>query len=438
MEENSFKGETLSLTREKREIPTEINASKIFYKGKPAIITVARDITKRKQHENELFLAKEKAEESDNLKSSFLANLSHEIRTPLNAILGFSELLNANSLEADKRQLFIDTIKESGNKLLSVINDILDISFIESGQVQLDTQKFSLNSMIDDLWDKTRRTIDHTGKNIELKVNKYFADGEDYFVSDPAKIQQIYYKLLNNALKFTKTGYIEFGYDYSGEGHFNFYVKDTGIGVPGKSKSVVFERFRQLEGGMTRGFEGLGLGLSIARGLIHQLGGSIDLDSRVNEGTTITFQLPYQPDERHSPKKEQAVFTNNVARKKILVAEDDLTNFLLVKEILIDAGNEIIHAEDGEKAVKICEKSDDIDLVLMDIKMPVMDGVEALSKIKASNPGIPVIALTAYAFENDKNKLLDEGFDGYLSKPIDQHELIQAIDEVVGTLSNDS
>ncbi|MGM0498525.1 MAG: PAS domain-containing hybrid sensor histidine kinase/response regulator [Bacteroidota bacterium] len=424
-----YKGETIHVTKDGIKINTELNSTKISYKGKPAILTVARDITDRKQYEDELLTAKKKAEESDRLKSSFLANLSHEIRTPLNAILGFAGLLNMENLKESEKKDFIVMIKEAGNKLLNIINDIMDISFIESGQIKLDKQEFSLNAMIDNLQEEIRSKMDTSNKNIEITTYKHFEDGEDFFVSDHDKVHQIYSKLLDNALKFTKTGYIEFGYTYNEEDYIEFYVEDTGIGISEEIKSTIFERFRQGDYGMERQYEGLGLGLSIARGLVEQLGGSIEINSQVNTGATITFRLPYQASKKPSPDREKSVPTTDISGKKILIAEDDLSNFLLLRQLLNDTNTEIIHAENGAEAVECCKESDEIGLILMDIKMPVMDGIEALSKIRKINPGIPVIALTAYAYENDKKRLLDKGFDQYLSKPIDKNDLIKVIDE---------
>ena len=428
-----YKGETIHISKEGVKIYTELNSTRIFYEDKPAILTVARDITERKQYEEKLLDAKNKAEESTKLKSAFLANLSHEIRTPLNVILGFSDLLDDENLKADKKKEFIATIKEAGNKLLSVINDILDVSFIESDQVQIDKEEFSLNSLIDNLSSEIKRKIDSSGKNIETTTQKYFKDGKDFFVSDSDKVYQIYSKLLDNAIKYTKTGYIELGYSYNEKEYLEFYVKDTGIGIPETLKSSVFDRFRQGDYGMDRQFEGLGLGLSIAKGVVEQLGGSMKIDSQVDVGTTVTFKLPYQSDQKTSPSWEEPVLPTDISGKRILVAEDDLNNFLLVKQLLIDTNSEIIHAGNGAEAVEFCKESDEFDLILMDIKMPVMDGIEALSKIKEINPGIPIIAFTAYAFENDKKNLLDKGFDEYLSKPIDKNDLIKIIKKTMGS-----
>lgn len=427
-DEGRYKGETIHITKEGKKIDTELNSVKINYNGKPAILTVARNITKRKQYEQELMDAKNQAEESAKLKSAFLANLSHEIRTPLNAILGFTDLLESENLEREKKKEFIDTIKASGNNLLSIINDILDVSFIESEQMQIDHQEFSLNVLMETLKAETESKIATRGKTVELTTYKDFKDGKDYLVADPGKIQQIFTKLLDNAIKFTNSGSIEFGYRRQNSS-IDFYVKDTGIGVPEESRSLVFERFRQLDVGIDRQFEGLGLGLPIAKGLVTQLGGTIEFNSLVNKGTTVTFKLPYRSREDSSSKEDITQLSVDMSDKTILVAEDDESNYLLVNELLLNT--KIMHAGNGSHAVEICKNSDHIDLVLMDIKMPVMDGMEAMKKIKDLKPDLPVIALTAYAYADDKSRFLEAGFDEYLSKPVSQKELIDVVERFI-------
>ena len=426
-----YKGETVHVTKSGKKIPIEINSSEILYKSQPAIITIARDITERKQYEQNLLNAKEKAEESTRLKSAFLANLSHEIRTPLNAILGFSDLMNHENLGEDRRKEFIGMIKDSGQKLMSIMNDILDMSFIESNQLQIEEQNFSLNKLIDELTSEINYKIENGGKIITCNAYKPFANGNDFIVSDYEKIKQIYTILLDNALKFTDEGTIEVGYKGNSEESFEFYVTDTGNGIPYESKDLVFERFRQLDQSITRKYEGLGLGLSIASGLARQLGGFIDFDSEINKGTTFTFTIPVKFEKQEFSEEDQSVPVNDFSGKTILVAEDDMMNFLLVKEFLLETNANVQHAEDGQKAVELCEELNNVDLVIMDIKMPVLDGVEALKRIKKINHEIPIIAFTAHAYEKDKQKLLDKGFDEYISKPVKQEELLNLMGNLI-------
>jgi PAS domain S-box-containing protein len=435
-EHNRYKGETIHIAKDGRRIPTELNSTKILFEGKPAILTVARDITKRKEYEKELLDAKNKAEESDNLKSAFLANLSHEIRTPLNAIIGFTDLLNDNDLDERKKKEFLSTIRKSGNKLLSIINDILDVSFIESDQVQISNQEFSMNEFLDEISLNTPFEIDAYNKDIELKTSKPLPKDQDVIVSDPKIIRQIYDKLIDNALKFTEKGYIEIGYKAEGKEKVAFYISDTGIGVPDESKDLIFERFRQLDNGITRQYEGLGLGLSIAKGLVNRLKGSIEFHSKEGEGSTVIFKVPARFSQEHLYKKtEKDVLPDLLPGRTILIAEDDITNYFLIEEFLSGTKAQIKHAENGSRALEMCRKGE-IDLILMDIKMPVLDGIEAFKEIKKIDTNIPVIALTAYAYENDKKRLLNQGFDGYLSKPVDQEELIQMVEEVMSREKN--
>ncbi len=400
-------------------------------------VNIASLALKRRESDKKLIQAKEKAEENDRLKTAFLHNLSHEIRTPLNAILGFLDLLDSDNIEFQKKLEFIHYTKESGNKLLSIINDILDVSFMESNQIQLDSQEFSINNFLEDLGSQFKTKIETSHKNIDLKTHKCFSDGQDIIVSDPDLVHKIYSKLIDNSLKFTNEGFIEMGYKADGKENVVFYVRDTGIGVPNESKELIFERFRQLDDGMTRQFEGLGLGLSIAQGLVERLGGTIEFHSEENEGTTVLFKLPVRTREKQSSgEKNKDVLSVDLTEGTILVAEDDITNYSLIEEFLSDTKANIEHAENGSKAIDLYKRSGKIDLILMDIKMPVLDGIEAFKEIKKLNSHIPIIALTAYAYENDKKRLLDKGFDGYISKPVDQKDLIQMVEKVMADKQN--
>lgn len=429
MKEKHFRGETVHITRDNQKIPTEINANRITFKGRPAILTVARDITRRKQYEKELLEAKEKAEESASLKSAFLANLSHEIRTPLNAILGFADLLKETSPDEAKRHEFITSIRQSGDKLLSILNDILDVSYIEANQIQINSQPFSLNGLIDELAEQARYKMEKAQKNLQLKIRKPLPDQNDWIRLDHQKMHQIFTKLIDNAIKFTHSGYIEMGYEADSRGNLDFYIRDTGIGVPRDSRELIFERFRQLDHGITRQYEGLGLGLSIARGLVRSMGGSIKFHSSQNNGSTVVFKIP-----RQSPKDQQSTgqttpsLPSDWSGKTILIAEDDATNYFLLNEFIKGTHARIKHAENGAQAVEAVKNAEAIDLILMDIKMPVLDGVAALKQIKQFNPQIPVIAITAYAYEHNKQQFLEEGFDGYISKPVKQDEFIQMVE----------
>jgi len=425
-----YRGETIHVSKDGKKIPAELNANKIIYKGESAILTIARDITERKNYEEDLLKAKDDAEKSARLKSAFLANLSHEIRTPLNAILGFSDLLDKSDLSENKRKEFISTIQQSGRKLLAIMDDILDLSMIESNQVEIDNKQFSLNELVDQLVSETKNNIELSDKDITCSPNKPLSKDRDMIVSDYDKIKQVYTILLDNALKFTEKGEIEVGYNVKSTDYIDFYVSDTGLGIPKESKELVFERFRQVDQSITRKYEGLGLGLSIADGLVKQLGGTISLVSQVKEGSKFTFSLPVKHSNQLQNNEEHSVSEIDLSGKTILVAEDDMMNFLLVKEFLFDTNADIQHAENGLEAVNYC-RSNKVDLVIMDIKMPVLDGIEALDKIRDIQPDIPIIAFTAHAYENDKKRLLQKGFNEYISKPVKQGELRELVEKSI-------
>jgi PAS domain S-box-containing protein len=394
-------------------------------------VNIASLAIKRRESDKRLVKAKEKAEEGDRLKSAFLNNLSHEIRTPLNAIMGYADLLNSKNIQEDKKQEFIYYIRESGNKLLSVLNDILDVASLETNQMQIDNKSFSLNALIDELGEQIQNNINTSSKNIKLSIYKDLKDGGDFIVSDYSNIHKIYALLIDNALKFTREGVIEIGYKDT-SGTIDFYISDTGIGVPGESKSMIFGRFIQLDNSITRRFEGLGLGLYIAKALVNRLGGTIEFNSEVNKGSTVIFKLPTQTSNQQTEGKEEMQSNiEDMSDKTILIVEDEIINFSLINDFFLETRVNIEYAENGLKAIEWIKKTSEIDLILMDIKMPVLDGISALEEIKKINSNIPIVALTAYAFENDKKRLMDRGFDGYLSKPVDQHELMKLTKKIM-------
>jgi PAS domain S-box-containing protein len=377
----------------------------------------------------ELIAAKDKAEESDMLKSAFLANMSHEIRTPMNAIVGFADLLNDKELSREKTEKYIKIINSNSLQLLAIINDIIDISKIEAGQVSLAVATVDLNQVLHDLHSIFKASA--AQKNIDLIID-CDAYTEKYFVeTDDTRLKQILTNLLSNALKFTQSGKIEFGYSFSDQ-NILFYVKDTGIGIAEEHKSIVFERFRQVESSMSRKFGGTGLGLSISKALVELMGGSIWFESIPNMGTTFFFAIPYKPSEvllipnENLQEQRKSV---NWSDKTILVTEDEETNYYYLEELLAPTKAKIIHAKDGKQAVELFLKNPTIDLVIMDIKMPVMDGFEATKIIKSNKSSIHIIAQTAYAMANDRTKAIKAGFDSYISKPIDKEILFGIIND---------
>ncbi len=368
----------------------------------------------------ELGIAKEKAEENDKLKTAFLQNMSHEIRTPLNGIIGFSALLNEENLSRDEIKEFTSMIGQSGKRLIEIVNNVLEISKIQTGQVKVNMAHISVNSIFLDLY--TFFTTLAKAKQIDLSYHNQ----ENIFrtiYTDELKLNQILTNLINNAIKFTKSGSIDFGFEITGN-TITFYVRDTGIGIPQTLYASIFDRFIQAEQSLTKNYEGAGLGLAISKGLVELLGGRIWVESEINMGTTFFFTLPYEtitmtPSTIMNGKE---VIKTSI-KGKVLVAEDDWISFKYLDKMLNKSGISVVHAENGQQAVDLVKADPEIKLILMDIKMPVMNGIEATKLIKMNRPDLPVIAQTAFAFEEEKIKILATGCDEYLVKPIEPGKL---------------
>ncbi|MCK9618526.1 MAG: ATP-binding protein [Lentimicrobiaceae bacterium] len=384
-------------------------------------------LIERRKIETQLQLAKERAEESDKLKTAFLANLSHEIRTPMNAIIGFSNMLIDDSLKTDDRQEYIALIKSSGANLMNLINDIIDIAKIESGQLVLENVTFSLIEVLNEvLVNCNREKIEKRKKLLEISL--VLPETEILSLhTDPVRLKQVYSNLLSNALKFTETGGIRFGYTIENNG-IKFFVSDTGIGIPKEKISLIFDRFSQVDSSYTREYGGTGLGLTISRKLVEMMEGTISVESEVGVGSTFYFTLPLDKATLANAKGDGMKL--QWANKIVLIAEDVDSNYLFLNKVLKKMGIKTLWAKNGKEAVEIFTDNRDvgsIDLVLMDIQMPIMNGYEATRAIKAINPSIPVIAQTAFALENDKEKTLAAGCNDYISKPIKNEELMEIL-----------
>lgn len=383
---------------------------------------VNQDITERKSIEQELLKAKEKAEESDKLKSAFLMNMSHEIRTPMNGILGFLNLLNQPGLSEDEKSDYLEIVNKSGERLLSTINDIVEISKIESGDLKIDLQEIDISEVMKFHFDFFR--IQAREKGIEMKVKNQISGDAAVIKTDKSKLDAILSNLIKNAIKFTNTGGIELG-NYLKDNYLFFYVKDTGKGIPEDKLKVIFERFRQVESGNTKEHEGSGIGLTIVKAYIEALNGNMKISSEEGKGSTFEFSIPYQSEKSRSTTKiqiepEKTVFDTAT----ILVVEDDETNYYLLDRIL-SSDFTVIHASSGEESVKIFKENPDISLILMDLKMPgKYDGLEATRKIRQINHEIPIIAQTAYAMEIDRIRALASGCNDYIAKPFRAQSLI--------------
>lgn len=374
-----------------------------------------------------LTVAKEKAEESDRLKTAFLHNISHEIRTPLNAIIGFSGFLDQPDLSETERKEYIDIIYQSNNQLLSIISDILNISQIETGQVTMRESRINLTNLIRNLH---RQFLDDARRaELDFRVS-IPSDTDNTICTDESKLIQILSNLLNNAFKFTHEGYVELGFICK-ENMVEFFVEDSGIGIPESEHKKIFDRFYQVDKKVSRLYSGTGLGLSISKAFVEMLGGSFSVKSSPGYGSRFSFCIPHlkpaQPETEQNTSQPR--LTAKAAAKTILVAEDEESNYALVNAILKPHGFNIIRAKNGRAAVDLCSSNPDIDLVLMDIKMPVMDGFEAAQKILKNRSGLPVIAQTAYAHPSDRSRALETGFADYLAKPFNQKQLLDIIEK---------
>ncbi len=391
------------------------------------------DITEKKQYTEELKEQKLKAEQSDKLKSAFLANMSHEIRTPMNSIVGFSQFLTNPDLDEHTRLEYSDYIRNSSDLLLKIINDILDIAKIESGQLRITYSDFDINSLLNIIEIQANELNKNRKKNLlEIKIIKYFDDKIVYISSDQHRLEQVLINLISNAIKFTEKGSVEIGYRVTANVTIEFFVKDTGIGISSEMQGNIFERFVQAEDVNNKQYEGTGLGLAISKSIIELLNGKIWVESIKGEGSIFYFEIPFIS--KYSDSNPNNVMIRNIdidincfKGKKIVVAEDVEYNFLFLHEGLKHLGMEIQRAWDGAEAVELIKNDAGISLVLMDMRMPVMDGYEASRKIKEINPELPVIAATAYAISGDKEKCLNAGCDYYLPKPIKIETLIQTM-----------
>lgn len=386
---------------------------------------VDTDITERKKMMSELLQAKEKAEESDKLKTAFINNISHEIRTPLNGIIGFGQFLAEKDLSAEQRSHYFNLIQKSSNRLVNTVSDYIDMARIVSGTMEVNNKEFDLLQFMNEISQKTCSLCEE--KNIDFKVFTPLAIDKLILNSDAEIIDKIFYILLENALKFTNHGCISCGFNVM-NGFINFYVKDTGKGIAKDKLEKIFVMFSQEDTSNTRGYEGSGLGLTIASGLVKLLGGTISVVSEKGVGSTFSFTVPYKVSELKSNKLStgQDLLTNS-SRPLILIAEDDELNFLYIEAVIKMINCDYLHAKNGVEAVDICKQNDKITLVLMDIKMPVMNGMEATQIIHLFRPDLPVIATTAYAQTGDEYRFLSAGCNGYISKPIKKDKLLELI-----------
>ena len=410
---------------------------------------IMRDITKRREAELlqqesnklieiqnqklittniELISAKEKAEESDRLKSAFLANMSHEIRTPMNGILGFAELLKDSKLSSDEQHEYISIIEQSGARMLNIINDIVDISKIESGQMTVNISESNINEQIEYVYTFFKPEVEQKG--MKLFYENALTSKESIIKTDREKVYAILINLVKNAIKYSDKGSIKFGYEQKGE-YLEFFVKDTGIGIAKDRQRAIFERFVQADIGDKRAYQGAGLGLTISKSHVEMLGGKIWVKSEEGKGTEFYFTLPFNtnPAEELVVKKEGGSHDlYNLNKKlKILIAEDDEPSKRLIAVVVKSLSNSVLKVRTGVEAVEACRDNPDIDLVLMDIQMPEMNGYEATRQIRQFNKDVIIIAQTAYALTGDREKAMEAGCNDYIAKPLNINVLKELV-----------
>jgi signal transduction histidine kinase/ActR/RegA family two-component response regulator len=379
--------------------------------------------------ELKLIKAKLKAEQSDKLKSAFLANMSHEIRTPMNAIVGFGGLLLSDHVSQADKKYYYKQIKDGSNFLMQLIEDIIDVSRIETGDTTIIKNNFNFHALLTELYSQHQQLIgDHKKSSIEFKVYKP-GNGELLVHSDQKRIRQVFKNLLSNSLKFTESGFIEFGYELVGESMLQCYVKDTGIGIDEGNLKNVFDSFTKVNESKTKIYGGTGIGLTICRQIVELLGGRIWADSQVGLGSTFFFTIPI---EQAKDTARQFSASGDEVRtilknKKVLIAEDNSSNFELLNSMLRKTEAVVIMAQDGHQAVHYLQNDSDISLVLLDIRMPGMDGLSVAKKVREFNEEVKIIAQTAYAFESDREEALNAGCDEFIVKPINQQILYNKI-----------
>ena len=415
---NEFIGETEFLRTDGKLVSVIIKSTLIESTNK--VIATITDISALKK-------AKEKAEEADRLKTEFLNNMSHEIRTPLNGILGFSQMLNEPGLESNKRNNFVGIIQNSGNQLLNIIDDILEISRLGTKQVKVLEEEVCLNDVllemfsIFDLKAKENKT--------PLYLKKELSNNESTILTDRTKLNKILSNLLENALKFTRDGFIEFGYKLKNN-KLKIYVKDTGIGIKEEHKKLIFKRFSQAEKEISKKVGGLGLGLSIAKENAELLGGKISVKSKINEGSIFYVSIPFIPVYSDS----DIIIEDSKSKQTFLITDDEEVNYLYLETLLKDIlkiNCNIIHAKNGKEAVDYCKKNNAIDLVLMDLKMPILNGFKATSEIREFRPNIPIIAQTSYSTLKDRDRAMEAGCNEFISKPINKESLLNVLERFV-------
>jgi len=394
----------------------------------------SRNITERKISEEKLKNAKEKAERSDKLKSAFLVNMSHEIRTPMNAIIGFINLLRDYDISPDQKEEIIELTQTSGNDLLNIINDIIDISKIEADELKINKSLNYVNKLLIGIHKTYIKDSNYILKeDVELKLELELKSDRIAILTDQSRFKQIMSNFINNAIKFTENGEIIIGYTQIKKGNrklLKFYVKDSGIGIHENKQKIIFERFNHISDDRNKIYKGTGLGLAISKKLVDLLGGQIAVESHEGVGSEFYFTLPFQvldspdiPEETENIKIAEPDWSG----KSILIVEDTSSNYHLLESYLKPTKINVFWAKSGKEAIDLFIHVNKVDLILMDIQLPGINGYEATKLIKAHNRNVPVIAQTAYAISGEKEYSLNEGCDDYMPKPVKKEHLINML-----------
>ncbi len=390
------------------------------------------ELNEQQQFEDALNDALEKAKEANFLKDTFLSNLSFGMRTPMNAIIGYSELIKEKGVSLEEKENYIETISNSSKLLVNIINDVLDMSDIEAGQIKINKDHFSVNILIDDLYNffNSEKSLGNKD-NVNLIVKKGLDDTNSIINSDQTKLQQVLTQLISNAIKFTDKGNVEFGYTVKNNDLLQFYVKDNGPGLSKEEQDMIFEKYMLVDKPDSKTKSESGLGLAIAKAYIELLGGKIWVESIENKGSTFYFTIAYNKEPGSNTHETTMEDKNNWSDKTFLIVEDDKSSSRFLQEVLKRTGARLIFTSDGEKAIEICEAEENLDLILMDVQLPTLSGYEATKRIKKMRPNLPVIAQTANAFADERNKAMEAGCSEYITKPLNKEKLLTIINSVL-------
>ena len=393
-------------------------------------LAIKEDITAEKQLRDELIASKSLAEERDRLKSRFLHNISHEIRTPMNGILGFAHLLKNPHLSKEDMFLYTDIIRMSGERLLNLVDNYTLISSIEADEMKVQITPTSINELLRDLYATFNPEMINKGLLFNYSIS--LSEDESVIETDGGKLSRILTNLIQNALKFTSNGKIDFGYTRKAD-FLEFYVSDSGIGIPEDQTEKIFKPFYSIDSILSSGDDGGGLGLAITKGFVEILGGSIRVNSVEGAGSNFVFSIPYCPVNTIShlllTTKTDEFFPRSTLC--ILLVEDDSTSTLLLEQMLKGENITFLYAKNGFEAVELVEHHPEISLVLMDIKMPIMNGYDATRRIKEQRPQLPVIAQTAFTAKEERERAIQAGCNGFITKPIKKSELLELMKELI-------